>query len=278
VSAVLEGRQALAEEVTEVRPLRVGAVSYLNTAPLVHGLASDPGIRLSRDVPSRIAASLHAGEIDLGLVPSIEYAAGDYAIVPGLAIASRGPVLSVRLFLARPLAEARRVALDASSRTSVALLRILLREQLGREPEWVEMAPDVPAMLEAADAALVIGDPALDYAGGAEHLDLGAEWLRLTGLPFVWAFWAGPAGALSPGQVERLQRAAREGREAIPAIAAAESGGDPRRAERYASYLRGTITYSLGESELAGLRELYRRAKALALIARVPEIRFHDHP
>jgi chorismate dehydratase len=275
---VLEDQAARAPEAAGVRPLRVGAVCYLNTAPLVRGLEADPGVELSRDVPSRIAAALHAGEIDLGLIPSIEYAEGDYAIVPGLAIASHGPVLSVRLFLARPLTDVRRVALDTSSRTSVALTRILLHERLAREPEWIPMAPDVDAMLAAADGALVIGDPALDYEGRAEYLDMGAEWGGLTGLPFVWAFWAGPAGAVSGGQVGRLQRAAREGLAAIPAIAAEESRGDARRAERYASYLRDTITYALGEDELRGVREFHRRAHALCLIRRLPELRFHAHP
>ena len=147
-------------------PLRLGVVSYLNAAPTVHGLAGDPRFEIVRDVPSRIAARLHAGEIDLGLIPSIEYAEGDYAIVPGVAIASRGPVRSVMLLHRGPLDDIRRVAVDTSSRTSAALVRVLLRERLGRDPEYAPMPPDVPSMLNSADAALVIGDPALYYDGG----------------------------------------------------------------------------------------------------------------
>ncbi|HET7294969.1 MAG TPA: MqnA/MqnD/SBP family protein, partial [Vicinamibacteria bacterium] len=140
-----------------MRPLRLGVVCYLNVEPIVHGLRDDPRFQLVRDVPSRIAELLHAGEIDLGMIPSVEYARSDYAIVPEIAIASRGAVRSVVLLHERPLDEVRRVALDTSSRTSAALLRIVLRERLGREPEGVDMAPDPAAMLAAADAALVIG-------------------------------------------------------------------------------------------------------------------------
>jgi predicted solute-binding protein len=176
-----------------VSPLRLGVVSYLNAVPTVQGLDSDPRFEIVRDVPSRIAARLHAGEIDLGLIPSIEYAEGDYAIVPGIAIASRGPVRSVMLLHRRPIEGIRRVAVDTSSRTSAALVRVLLRDRLGRDPEYAPMPPDVPAMLNSADAALVIGDPALYYDGEAARLDLGAEWTERTGRPFVYAFWAGHA-------------------------------------------------------------------------------------
>jgi chorismate dehydratase len=255
--------------------LRLGAVSYLNAAPLVHGLEAEPGVRVERGVPSRVAHSLHAGEIDLGMIPSIEYAAGEYAIVPGIAIGSRGAVDSVRLFHTRPLADVRRVALDTSSRTSTALVRILLRERLGRDPEYVPMAPVLVDMLSVADAALVIGDPALDEPSDLPRLDLGEAWTRLTGLPFVYAFWAGPRGAVSPGGVRRLQQALAEGLARIPSIAAAHARGAPGRAAAYESYLRHNIVYRLGEPEVRGLREFYRRAHAVGLAPRVPELRFH---
>ena len=147
------------------RAVRLGAVSYLNAEPAVHGLEADPGFRLERDVPSRVARRLHAAEVDLGIIPSIEYCFGHYAIVPGCAIASRGPVRSVCLFHHGPLEKIRRVALDTSSRTSVALAKVLLRERLGRSPQYVPMAPSLVDMLAVADAALLIGDPALDAEG-----------------------------------------------------------------------------------------------------------------
>ena len=259
----------------EGRAVRLGAVSYLNAAPPVHGLDGDPAFRVEREVPSRVARRLHAGEVDLGLVPSIEYAFGDYAIVPGVAIGSRGKVRSVLLFHHGPLERVRRVALDTSSRTSAALVRILLRERLDRAPQYVPMGPSLVDMLAVADAALLIGDPALDHEADAARLDLGDEWSRLTGLPFVYAFWAGRPGAVGAAGVERLRSALSAGLEAVPEIAARRAGGDAARAAKYEAYLRENIVYRLGEEEQAGLREFYRRAHALSLIPAVPELRFH---
>jgi predicted solute-binding protein len=255
--------------------LRLGAVSYLNAAPPIHGLDRDPGFRLVREVPSRVARSLHSGDVDLGLIPSIEHAFGQYAIVPEIGIGSRGKIRSVLLFHRGPLERVRRVALDTSSRTSATLVRILLRERLGRSPEYVPMAPELGDMLAVADAALLIGDPALDHEGDAPCLDLGEEWSHLTGLPFVYAFWAGRPGAVDASRVERLQSALAAGVEAFAEIARRQGGGDAERAAKYEAYLRENVVYRLGAEELEGLREFYRRAHALSLIPKVPELRFH---
>jgi chorismate dehydratase len=257
------------------RVVRLGAVSYLNSEPHVHGLEGDPRFRLEREVPSRVARRLSAGEVDLGLVPSIEYAFGDYAIVPGIAVGSRGPVRSVCLFHHGPLERVRRVAVDTSSRTSAALVKILLRERLGRDPQYVPMGPGLVDMLAVADAALLIGDPALDQEGEVCRLDLGEAWTRLTGLPFVFAFWAGRQGAVSAHGVRCLQSALSAGVAALPEIALRYAAGDPVRAAKYEAYLRENIVYRLGEDEQAGLREFFRRAHALSLIPAVPELRFH---
>lgn len=255
--------------------LRLGAVSYLNARPLVHGLESEPGVRLERDLPSRVARRLHAGEVDLGMIPSIEYAFGRYDIVPGIAIGSRGAVRSVSLYHSRPLKDARRVALDTSSRTSVALVKVLLRERLGRDPEYVPMAPVLVDMLAVADAALLIGDPALDEESRVSCLDVGEEWTRLTGLPFVYAFWAGPPGVVTPSGVARLQAALAEGLAAFPEIASAHANGTPARTPVYERYLRTNVVYRLGHEEIAGLMEFYRRAHALDLVPHHPELSFH---
>ncbi len=261
-----------------VKRLRLGVVPYLNVEPIVRGLRGDPHFDVTRDVPSRVAEQLHAGEIDLGMIPSVEYARGDYAIVPGIAIASRGTVRSVELLHERPIGELRRVALDTSSRTSVALLRILLRERLGRDPEYVDMPPDPAAMLQAADAALVIGDNALYYEGAARRLDLGEAWRAMTGLPFVFAFWAGPLGRVSPEQLERLQRSLRGGLESLGEIAASYNGLGAGHAAENEAYLRDCIVFDFGDAEQAGLREFYRRAFVLGLIPCCPELRFHGDP
>ncbi len=258
--------------------LRLGVVPYLNVEPIIRGLAGDARFEIRREVPSRVAELLHAGEIDLGMIPSIEYAAGEYAIVPGIAIGSRGAVRSVVLFHRGPLEAVRRVALDTSSRTSIALSRIVLRERLGRDPDYVTMAPRLPEMLEAADAALVIGDPALYFeSAGIARLDLGEAWLALTGRPFVFAFWAGRAGALSPADVTRLQAALVAGRAELASIASSYNGLGAGHAQDNEAYLRANIAFELGEAEQAGLSEFYRRAHAQGLIGRVPELRFYGH-
>jgi chorismate dehydratase len=250
--------------------VRLGAVSYLNAEPTVHGLEREASMAVERDLPSRVAQRLHAGEVDLALVPSIEYAFGHYAILPGVAIASHGPVRSVRLFHKTPLERIARVALDTSSRASVGLARVLLRARLGRDPEYVPMAPGLEAMLAGSDAALLIGDPALDAVTDLKSLDLGEEWARLTGLPFVYAFWV-----LDAAGIARLQQALAEGEGAFADIARRMAQGDPARAARYEAYLRESIVYRLGEQELAGLLEFFRRAHALGLVPAVPELRFH---
>ena len=257
-----------------MKPLRLGVVSYLNAEPLVYALRGDAAFDIQSDVPSRVADRLHAGEVDLGLIPSIEYPSGDYRIVPGIAIASRGPVRSVNLYHRVQIEKIRTIALDPSSRTSVALTRVLLRERLNRDPAYLAGSPDVGAMLQMADAALVIGDPALYYDGGADRLDLGEEWYRTTGLPFVFAFWAGRAGALDAARLTRLQEASRQGQARLHDVALAYNG-HVHQASLNESYLRKNIVYDLGESEIAGLREFYRRAHAIGLLHKVPELRFH---
>ena len=255
--------------------LRLGVVSYLNAEPLVFGLEKDPAFVLVRDRPARIAALLAEGRVDLGMIPSAAYADGDYAIVPGVAIASRGPVRSVRVYHRGPLADARRVALDTSSRTSVVLAQVLLREILGREPEYVRSEPDLDVMLAQSDAALMIGDPALYRPADVPSLDLGEEWTRRTGLPFVYAFWAGPVGAVSAEKVARLQQALAQGLRALPEIASSYNGLGAQRAALNEGYLRANIHYGFGPEEQAGLREFYRRAHEQGLIPRVPELRLH---
>ena len=258
------------------RVVRLGAVSYLNSEPHVHGLDRDPGFRLEREVPSRVARRLHAGEVDLGLVPSIEYAFGDYAIVPGVAVGSRGPVRSVCLFHHGPLERVRRVALDTSSRTSAALVKILLRERLGRDPQYVPDGAGPRGHAGGRGRGAPHRRPRAGPRGrggpprpgrGVDAADRAALRVRLLG-------GAGGRGERRPACGACSRRSPR-GVEALPEIAARYAGGDPARAAKYESYLRENIVYRLGEDEQAGLREFYRRAHALSLIPAVPELRFH---
>jgi len=256
--------------------VRLGAVSYLNTRPLVDGL--DPArFDVRFDVPSRCAALLHAGEIDGGVIPSIEYARGDYVIVPGVAIASDGPVASVAVFSSRPVGGIRSIALDTSSRTSVALLKVLCRERFGIAPEFVHEGPDLDHMLARCDAALLIGDPALwtDHAArGLQKIDLGAEWTAHAGLPFVWAFWAGRPGAIGAREAVALAEARDRGRDATARIAHQYAPGDPERAARAADYLRTNVHFDLGPRHEQALTRFFASAARLGLIDQAPPLRF----
>jgi chorismate dehydratase len=244
---------------------RLGAVDYLNARPLVYGLELRNDLFALRfDVPSKCAALLHEGSIDVGMIPSIEYLRGNstYCIVPGMAIISDGPVASVALFTAHPIDQLRSIAVDTSSRTSTALLRVLCVEAFGIDPEFVPMAPSIDEMLKQCDAALVIGDPALymnHEAAGLTKVDLGEEWTKLTALPFVWAFWAGRPGVLSPAALAALVQARDAGVAASEAIASAYCG--PERRALGVAYLRDNIRYTFDGRAAAGLREFYELAQ-----------------
>ena len=249
--------------------IRLGAVDYLNARPLTYGLERRADLfSLRYDPPSRCAVLLHDGDIDVGMIPAIEYCRGpEYRIVPGMGIISRRTVASVALFTKVPVSRIRTVAADTSSRTSNALLRILCRERFDIAPESTPMAPDADAMLAAADAALIIGDPALfldPAAKGVEKIDLGEQWTDMTGLPFVWAFWAGRPDVILPAAVRALEQARDGGLAASDAIAAAYAG--PERAALGQAYLRDNIQYLMGDREIAGLRRYYELAARHGLI------------
>ena len=251
-------------------PVRVGAVSYLNAWPLTWTLAG-AGHRWSvrQDVPAVCAALLHSGEVDLGLIPSVEYLqAPDYRFVPGVGIGSRGAIASVAIYATRDMADVRTLALDTTSRTSVALARILCARRYRITPQFVPHRPNLDRMVRDCDAALMIGDRALEAdheALGLRKLDLGAEWTAMTGLPFIYAAWTGRPEALEPRRVAELQQAQADGVAAIDAIAAEFGQGDQRRVQRAAAYLRDNVRYGLGADEAAGLQLFLDYAAELGL-------------
>jgi chorismate dehydratase len=246
-------------------PVRVGAVSYLNARPLAHHLERWPDRFVVRyDPPSRCADLLHQGEIDVGLIPSIEYAHGDYRVVPSVGVVSDGPVASVTLFTRVPMDRITTIALDTSSRTSAALIRVLCARHFKIRPAFVPHPPEIAAMLDRANAAMMIGDRALfaDAAAlGAEKIDLGAEWQSMTGLPFVYAFWAGRPGVLSGADVSRLQEARMAGEGDIDNIVSEFFPGDAVKQQVGARYLRENIRFDLGPREQQGF-ELFARLAA----------------
>jgi chorismate dehydratase len=260
-----------------VTPIRLGAVDYLNARPLVYGLEREERFSVRFDPPSRCAALLHEGSIDVGMIPTIEYCRGpEYRIVPGMAIISRSAVASVALFTLRPLKDIRTIAADTSSRTSNGLIRILCAERFGIQPEFRPMPPDPDAMFDACDAALIIGDPAL-YLDPAEKkvekIDLAEEWIGLTGLPFVWAFWAGRPDVLGADDARILRDARDAGVANADAIADGYCG--PARAELGRRYLRDNIQYHLEGTDVDGLRRYYALAAKHGLIDAAREPRFY---
>jgi chorismate dehydratase len=259
--------------------IRLGAVGYLNARPLVYGLERQARFEVRYDIPSECARLLHARAIDVGLIPSIEYLRGPqpYVFVPGPAVTSRGPVASVAIYTRVEPRDIRSIAMDTSSRTSVALSTVMLRRAFGVTPEAVPMAPDLEAMLARSDAALIIGDVALflDHeTAGVRKIDLGQLWTEATGLPFVYAVWAGWVGAMSPDDVALLQRARDEGVADSDEVARAYYPDDSERQAVAKRYLRDNIRYVLGDDELEGLRTFYRYAAEEGLVPAAGELTF----
>lgn len=244
---------------------RVGIVDYLNAWPLAWGFLTDRGPEgwvAEYHPPAEVARRLAEGRIDVGLVPSIEALRIPGATaVPGLCVASTREVRSVLLLSRGPLARIRRIALDRNSRTSAALVEILCREAWKIAPETVQSDPDPEAMLERADAALVIGDPALLVDRDRyQVVDLAAAWRDLTGHPFVFAVWAAAPGRDAAGFASGLERSLQLGLAELDAIverAAAEFGLSTSVVR---GYLTRNLSYRMSDAEAAGLAEFYRRA------------------
>lgn len=246
---------------------RVGAVSYLNTKPLIYRLTKlSPQIELVLDLPSRLADGLSDATLDVALVPSIEYFKDPaYTIVSDACIACRGPVMSVKLFSRVPANEIRTLALDEGSRTSVVLSRILLKERFDVEPRLVPLPIGASIATVDSDAVLVIGDRAMHSPGGsfAEVWDLGDEWCRWTGLPFVFAMWVARPGFDATELATALAGARDSGLANLESIAAEEAAGLGLSRPQCVSYLRDNLYFYLGEEERRGLDHFQSLAQKL---------------
>jgi chorismate dehydratase len=252
--------------------VRIGAVAYLNTRPLVFGLEHGLGgerIELSYDVPAALADRLARGEIDVGLIPTIELARiPDLEIVPGLGIVSRGPARSVLLAARGAPEHARRVALDPESRTTNALTRILFAELWGTRPEFEIVADDLEAALREHDAVVRIGDKALfeRLPAGVGALDLGQQWDRAMGLPFVYAVWACRAGVLDDELCDALHESLRRGASAIDSIAADYAWKGRTDPDLARDYLTRNLRFHVGPAEMDGLTRFLRSAARLGIV------------
>jgi len=269
-----------------MRRLRISAISYLNTAPLMwdfeHGEAGSQ-FDISYTLPSACAQALAEGTADIGIVPAAAYTQiPGLQVLPEIAIASRRAVRSILLISKMPVEQVRTVALDTSSLTSVALTKVLFEKWLGSGKTFTPMAPNIDKMLAEHDAGLVIGDPALKVDRSRYlTLDLAEEWIRCTGKPFVFAFWAVRGAALSEADprldLGTIFRDSRDhglepsslnqiAREWAPRLGLSEAS--------VRTYLTDNIHYQLDAGCLEGLRLFYRYAAEIGALPAAPELRF----
>jgi len=272
----------------KMRRLRISAISYLNTAPLMwdfeHGDAGRD-FDISYTLPSACARALADGSADIGIIPAAAYTEiPGLQVLPEVAIASRRAVRSILLVSKVPIEQVQTIALDTSSMTSVALTKVLFEKWLGGGRTFTAMAPDVDAMLAEHDAGLLIGDPALKVDRTRYHtLDLAEEWIRHTGKPFVFAFWAVRGDALreaapSLDLAAAFQKSRDHGLEASSLNQIARQWA-PRLDTSEAdvrSYLTQNIYYRLDAGCLEGLRLFYQYAAEIGALPAAPELQFVD--
>ncbi len=267
--------------------LRVSAISYLNTAPLMwnfeHGSGREElrrNFQVDYTIPSRCAQMLAEGSADIGIIPVAAYTGiENLLILPDIAIASDDAVRSILLVSKLPLEQIRTIALDSSSRSSAALIQVLFAKYWKQEARFVSADPQLDTMLARNDAALLIGDPALKV-DRSRYLtwDLAHEWRTFTGRPFVFAFWAVRGGAASDDALAYVPEVFRASRDAglghLPEIANEWSRRVELSPEFITSYLTENIQYSLQAENIAGMDLFFRLAAELKVLPPAPELRF----
>jgi chorismate dehydratase len=255
--------------------LRIGAVAYLNTKPLIYGLHSQiraPGtLRLA--LPSQLALELHRGQLDIGLIPVVEYlrSGGRYGIVSNAAIACLGPVWSVRILFRKEPRDVRSLAIDEGSRSSVALASLLFHQRFGRIPNLIDFPIHAKPEDSGADAILVIGDRAMRperyRATFLTDWDLGQEWFAETGLPFVFALWtAREPSRATPKLTHLLERCRDEGCRNIETIVATYASDYGLTDQECRDYLTRYLRFHFSVDEQAGLEEFSSRCRSLGLV------------
>ncbi len=271
---------------------RVGHIQFLNCLPIYWGLVRSGAlldIDLRKDTPDRLNEALVGGALDVGPISLVEYLrhADELLLLPDLAVGSDGPVLSCNLVSQRPLADldGRSVALGSTSRTTVLLAAMLLEERVGVRPSYFTCPPDLAGMMQEAEAAVLIGDAALraTFVDGPRRKldvhDLGAAWREWTGLPMVFAVWAARRefAAAHPGLVKEVHdafvRSRDEALRAVGDVAAGAARWEDLDAQTLEHYFR-TLDFSLGERQVAGLREFGRRAAAREAAPAVVDLAF----
>lgn len=261
------------------RRLRIGGVSYLNSRPLVDGLAVMPGVELSTDLPSRLADQLARGQLDAALVPSIEYFRHPgYVVASDACVACDGPVRSVKLYGRVPIERIRSLALDEGSRTSAALAQVLLAERFGLRPR-LETLPIGHTIRETgADAVMLVGDRGMLAPPGefAFVWDLGHEWRQWTGLPFVFALWVARAECDLEALRRALGAARDDGCRRLAEIACREAPRVGLPEADCLAYFRENLRFCMGPREQEGLQRFYQLAQRLELAPAGVQLVVHD--
>lgn len=260
--------------------VRIGAVSYLNSKPLVEDLAELlPDAEIHLDYPSRLADELSAERLDVGLIPSVEcfYKPG-YEVISDACVATHGPVLSVKLYFRNHPGAVRRLALDEGSRTSAALARIMLLERFGVDPDRVPLPIGQAAADDDVDAFLLIGDRAMHTPDEQFHTvwDLGDEWLQWTGLPFVFAMWVARHNGADETVARRLCEARDRGVDRLHQIAEREAPQLGLLTETAEAYLRDNLFFRLRSAERSGLKLFQQLAVQTGLAPEGVELVFRD--
>jgi chorismate dehydratase len=287
--------------------LRISIVEYLNTAPLVWGFTEGPLVGkydLSFTFPAKCAAALRAGEVDVAIIPAIEYQRMDGLVaLPDMAVAAKGEVRSILVVSKTPIDRVKSMALDTSSRSSVALVRLLAAENWRIAPEFIDAKPDPVTMLARADAALIIGDPALRIAVKMDYLfakkpkpggccqgdeselpvpgypalfvyDVAFEWREMTGKPCVLAIWAGRKDKITPEILADFEASKRFGLAHISDIAEGASLKLDLPVPALEAYLRDNIDFSLDEENLAGLNLYFEKCASAGLVPHARPLQF----
>ncbi|MBD3676090.1 MAG: menaquinone biosynthesis protein [Planctomycetaceae bacterium] len=259
--------------------LRVGAVSYLNSKPLIAGLEDSPLCELSLDYPSRLADHLADGTLDIGLIPSVECLRHpEYEVISDACVATRGDVMSVKLYSRVAPGSIETLALDEGSRTSAALVRTYLAHKFGVEPEVRALPLDSEQLDAEADAILMIGDRAMHSPDEQFHTvwDMGHQWREWTGLPFVFAVWAARPGVDLDRLEAELSNARDRGLGLIDEIAEQEAKALGLSVQTAANYLQHNLYFHLGPAERHGFRLFQELAAETGLIPGGTEIVFHS--
>jgi chorismate dehydratase len=261
---------------------RVCVTDALPYLPLIYGLKDkliQHNLSLIIEEPYQALRRLQEGEVELGIIPSVEYGQKKetWRIIPGIAVSSKGAAKDMLLFFHKGLKDIKNISIDANASISLLLLKILIKEKFILNPEYIKMEPHLDTMLAQTDAALITGDKAFEYARtNRNYLDLGEEWEDLTGLPFVYAFWAGREFTIKKEEVSIIKNAFDLGKRNLIQISREYAENNSEDWVYYHDFLTHNRTYTFSNHERDGLMELYHYAFYYGFIKYIPDLYYYE--